>query len=475
MASVRCILREAAEISPKEPAVINGEYVLTYNELDLMVSATAAHITRLGCVADEPIGLFMRNDWRYVVLLLAIMRMGGVATLLSTRLPAEALRDELDRAQCQKLIARVQGAGVKQLDGITLYQPDEVLVPTVSEGHYPGDLRIALDQPATIAFTSGSSTRPKAVLHSYGNHYYSARGANFNLRLHSRQRWLVSLPLYHVGGLGIVFRSLLAGATIVIPEFREDLEAAIAHYEPTHLSLVSTQLYRLLRGRKTDNLFGSVKVVLVGGGPVPDAMIREALERKIPIYTTYGLTELGSQVTTMTPISPPGKRSTTGQVLKYRELKIADDGEILVRGQTLCRGYIQDRALTPAVDDEGWFHTGDLGRVDEEGYLRVRGRKDNMFISGGENIQPEEIERALCELHGVDECLVVPIEDREFGFRPVAFIRSGQSVAQETVRNALAEVLPAFKVPVSFHDWPDEIDRIGLKVDRRFMAQLASG
>jgi O-succinylbenzoic acid--CoA ligase len=161
---------------------------------------------------------------------------------------------------------------------------------------------------------------------------------------------------------------------------------------------------------------------------------------------------------------------TAGRVLPHREVSTSEEGEILVRGATLFAGYVEDENLGLPLDTEGWFHTGDLGEMDENGYLRVLGRKDNRFFSGGENIQPEEIEEALGVLPGVEAAVVVPVDDAEFGQRPVAFVRMVDGSTAD-LASELENVLPGFKVPVSFHPWPWE--SVGMKVNRAYFRELA--
>ena len=198
---------------------------------------------------------------------------------------------------------------------------------------------------------------------------------------------------------------------------------------------------------------------------MPEALVDEALSRNLPLHTSYGLTEMASQVTTTPPGASGKQLRTAGRALPHREVRVSGDGEILVRGRTLFAGYVQDKAVSPTLDAEGWFHTGDLGGFDEEGYLRVTGRLDNLFVSGGENIQPEEIEAALVRVAGVEEAVVVPVPDPEFGERPVAFVRSTGGVADAA--RALEPLLPRFKIPKSFHSWEGtggmKPDRVALK------------
>jgi O-succinylbenzoic acid--CoA ligase len=157
--------------------------------------------------------------------------------------------------------------------------------------------------------------------------------------------------------------------------------------------------------------------------------------------------------------------------LHNREVSISESGEILVRGETLFAGYVEGEELDRPLDAEGWFHTRDLGEIDEGGYLRVGGRMDNLFISGGESVQPEEIEEALCRLDGIDEAVVVPVPDEEFGARPVAFVRVAGWEPEELAQE-LEPLLPRFKIPISFHPWPERARR-GMKVDRASLSELA--
>jgi O-succinylbenzoic acid--CoA ligase len=157
--------------------------------------------------------------------------------------------------------------------------------------------------------------------------------------------------------------------------------------------------------------------------------------------------------------------------LPWREVSISERGEILVRGETLFVGYVEGEESDRPLDADGWFHTGDLGELDEDGYLRVGGRMDNLFISGGENVQPEEVEEALCRLEGIDEAVVVPVPDEEFGARPVAFVRATGREPEELERE-LEPLLPRFKIPIAFHPWPEEA-RLGMKVDRAALVERA--
>jgi O-succinylbenzoic acid--CoA ligase len=208
-----------------------------------------------------------------------------------------------------------------------------------------------------------------------------------------------------------------------------------------------------------------LKAVLLGGGPVSPSLVDRALSRGLPVHTSYGLTEMASQVTTTRPGASHEELLTAGRALAHREVRVSEDGEILVRGETLLAGYVEDGGASLSTDGDGWYRTGDLGELDDRGYLRVTGRRDNLFVSGGENIQPEEIEASLLRLEGVEEAVVVPVPDPEFGERPVAFVRRGKGMGEPA--RELEKVLPRFKVPKTFHDWEGsggmKPDRVALK------------
>ena len=329
-----------------------------------------------------------------------------------------------------------------------------------------------LDRPATIVFTSGSTGIPKAVLHSYGNYYYNALGCNRNLPLTAGDRWLLDLPLYHVGGLGILFRCLLAGATVVMPDGRETLDVVLERYEITHLSVVVTQLHRLLRQPESVR-YPSLRYVVLGGSPVPLKLLSRASERGLPVFASYGCTEMTSQVTTTGVDSTTAQRLTSGKLLPYRRLRIGHEGEIQLAGETLFIGYVEGGSLQRPVTRDGWFATGDLGHMDDEGYLTVIGRRDNRFFSGGETIHPEEIERTLTDHDGVEQAVVVPIPDEEFGQRCVAFVQPREEHPDgEALAAWLRQTLPRYKVPDAFYQWPPT-DPNTFKIDRGRFRRLA--
>jgi O-succinylbenzoic acid--CoA ligase len=456
------------------PALIADGETISYRDCHGIVAATADLLLEAGIAGGERVAIISPNSWEYAILLHALWRTGAVACPVSPRFPEEAIRRLLSRLGCGTVYDPLDRITWGKRDGIRKIGPAWLRRAKASNlTRVQEPVTWDLERDATITFTSGSSGDPKAVLHTLSNHYYSALGSNRNIPVEPGDRWLLSLPLFHVGGLGILFRMALNGGAVVLPAEKESIAASIIRHGITHLSLVATQLHRLLSEPPDAGTMKQLKAVLVGGGAVSSPTVSRALDAGLPVFSTYGLTEMSSQVATTGPNEAAHRVPNSGRVLDYRQLKI-DDGEILVKGETLFRGYVEEEGTMLPVDEEGWFRTGDLGSLDPDGDLLCLGRKDNMFISGGENIHPEEIEVALGRVAGVSEAVVVPVEDEEFGFRPVAFVRLGEDreIGQPELVSCLERHLPRFKIPIRFFPWPEDTDG-RFKPDRRVLRKMA--
>lgn len=307
----------------------------------------------------------------------------------------------------------------------------QLFTPVMPKPSSPSPTHWNYDLLATYIQTSGSSGTPKIACHTLKNHVKSARGLLTQIPLAESSLWGLTIPLYHVGGLGILFRCYLSKSKVLLSK---NLERA------THLSLVPTQLYRLLKEKvKLPHL----QALMLGGAPLP------SLQTPWNVLPTYGMTETSSQIITNHILNP------------HADMKISHDGEIWVRGDVLFQGYLQENRLHLPLNSEGWFETGDLGRWNENRF-EIIGRKDNLFISGGENIQPEEIEAAI-RLHCcLEDAVVVPLKDEEFGARPAVFLKDPSLLPQ--VQSKLLDVLPKFKIPVRAFPLPKET---GLKIQRK--------
>ncbi len=454
---------EARRSFSQYPALIGKDFSLSFEEL----AHTVRHFSRWlqENHPTERVLFEAHSTVESVVLFWAALNSGRIAVPLNYRLPDAGLKEVLGFLDASFYFGNKSRT-------LTARIP----FPEISSAHASVALETAREetQPATLVFTSGSTARPRAVLHSYGNHYYSALGANRNMPLQIGDRWLLSLPLYHVAGIAILFRTMLAGAAVILPDEERSLKQNILQSKPTHLSLVAAQLNDLLEDPSMDEPLREMKAILMGGSAIPENLLRKAYERGWPLVLSYGSTQMSSQITATAPGDLFAAWQTSGRVLAYREVRIDDSGEIWVRGKTLFLGYWENGAVQRPMDDAGWFASGDLGMWDEEKRLVVLGRKDRMFISGGENIFPEEIERALEKIPAVERAVVVPIPEARFGHRPVAFVKAENfDLAREVAfKNTLRQALPGYKIPLRIFAWPNDVPS-GMKVSLKWFENKA--
>ncbi|MEA2347069.1 MAG: o-succinylbenzoate---CoA ligase, partial [Thermoleophilaceae bacterium] len=287
----------------------------------------------------------------------------------------------------------------------------------------------------TVIFTSGSTATPRPIELTNANHAASAAASAWNLGVDPDDRWLCVLPLFHVGGLSILLRSVIYGTTAVIHDSFDAraVAAALATGRISLASLVPTMLRRLREAGLTDA--PGLRAILLGGGPIPADLLEWAREAGLPVAPTYGMTETASQVATADPVQAlEGIRGA--RALQGADIRIADDGEILVRGEMVSRG---------ALADDGWLHTGDLGRIDD-GLLQVTGRLKDVIVSGGENVSPAEVEEALLHHPCVLDAGVSGVADPEWGEAVSAFVVARDVTAAELIEHC-RDLLAPFKVP----------------------------
>jgi o-succinylbenzoate---CoA ligase len=452
-----CPIRTAAERFPDSPAVVWRDGSWSYAEYDERIQRVAASLGQRGIAHGDVVALRSPASPGFIAAYMGAIRAGAIPCPLSTRLPQAAVDERFD------------AVGAK----CVLNEDEFSTLIANSSQSAPETFVVDADQPATLVFTSGSSGEPKAALHGIRNHMANALASNRIIPLEPGDRWLLSLPLFHVAGIAVLFRCACAGATVAVPAHDDDLAHAIVDLGVSHVSLVATQLQRLLDTEA--NALAGLKAILLGGSPLPPRLVRRAVDADLPVFTTYGMTETASQIATTRAAVEKHELVTAAPPIIPDTLRIADDGEILVSGPTLFAGYWRRGEIELPLTADGWFQTGDLGELDDHGRLAVRGRKDTMFISGGENIHPEEIERRLLACVGVEQAVVVPVESTEYGQRPVAFVQTSpdSSKTQDELRTALAHDLPGFMIPVAFHPWPDDLAAQGIKVSRALLAERA--
>ncbi|GAB4341518.1 MAG: o-succinylbenzoate--CoA ligase [Calditrichia bacterium] len=463
-------LEEVLRKFPRETFFRSGEREYSFAEFHRRAAEMAANLQKRGVSKGDRLALLAPASAEFLLAIWATWMLGAIAVPLNTRWSPAEVEDACRQVGCRYIIG-------EPLPAISARAVQPLTFPMLLEGKSPAaePELVVNNQPASIIFTSGSTGKPKGVVHSLANHVASALGSAANLPLAPGDVWLLSLPLFHVGGLAIPIRCWLGGATVAIPAPRQPLAEQIARFRPTHLSLVGTQLFRLMEDETSVRLLASAKAVLLGGSAVPKSLIQNALEKGIPVLTSYGSSEMASQICTTPANQPELSLLGSGKLLPGRELRMAPNGEIQVKGDTLALGYWKDNGVTSLPLREGWLPTGDRGRWRTDNILEVLGRLDNLFISGGENIYPEEIEEAILQLPEVRQALAVPLPDREFGQRPAVFIEwSGpKRLTLEELRERLQKKLAGYKLPVRLLNWPAEFPQKSIKPDRKYFKELA--
>ena len=449
MAKLTCPIWQHAQQHPTQPALWNAGVTLNYQQLDARLNALQQQLRHAGLKSGDHLFLCSTNSVELVMLLWACWREQIVCCPINPAFP---------KARQKQLQQQVHAS---------LRWPSDALVLDFT-AQTPASTACELNDSAlsNLIFTSGSSGSPKVAAHRLLNHFANAQGSIVPIT--ADDGWLLSLPLFHVGGLAILFRCFLAGACVVLPDPALPLTALLQQAPITHLSLVPTQLYRLLQ--QPDFHFSATQVrhLLLGGAPIPDSLITQCRAQQLTPWVSYGLSEMASQVCT----APAGAAGVVGKALARREVTIQAD-EICVRGDTLFAGYYQaDGTLLLPLDDEGWFHTGDAGYwLNDE--LVINGRVDNQFISGGENIQPEQIEQQLLQHPAIAQAIVVPAPDEEWGMRGVCFIDWQQTPISPTELSVwLRQFLPAFMLPKDYLPWPT-LSAGQLKLPRAEFMRLA--
>lgn len=462
-------LRRRAFSNPDRLALISGDSRRTFAELDQRVDLAARWLAGLGVSAGDHVALYLPNSLGFVELVHALARLDAVLVPINLRLTPDEVAWQLADAHASLLISSETPEPLRsalesqcpatRIQNIDPHAPDytvagDVDPPALVESHHPDDLH-------AIVYTSGTTGRPKGALISYGNHWWSAIGSGLNLGIHVDDRWMAVLPLFHVGGLSILMRSVIYGIAVVIHEsFDPDaVNQSIRDDRVTIISVVSTMLRRMLVAQGETSYPEWLRCVLLGGGPAPRPLLEECASRGVPVTQTYGLTESASQIVTLPPEDALPKLGSAGKALYPNELLIEADnriaepdepGEILVRGPIITSGYFNRPDASEAALRDGWFHTGDAGYLDSDGYLYVLDRRDDLIVTGGENVYPAEVEAVLSGHPEIEEAGVIGIPDDEWGQRVIGVIScvAGSSPDAEEIRTWCRQYLAGYKIPV---------------------------
>lgn len=461
-------LAQRAQDAPASPALLFGDETWSYAELDTRAERLAGSLSAAGVRAGQHVAVLLRNGPEYIVLIHALIRLRAVLVPLNLRLAAGELRWQIGQSDSDWLVHDGHTAQACADVGQGRWQPLELSrlpAPTAFSV-----AKIEPDAPFAILYTSGTTGRPKGVVQSLANHFWSAVASALRLGTLPNDRWLLNIPLYHVGGLAIPLRCCLYGTCVVLPLLEEhfDPQRVLAEMERTSVTLVSlvpTMLQRLLDAQAP--FPPSLRLILLGGAPSTPKLLARAAQQNLPVACTYGLTETTSQIATCLPAETVRKPGNAGKALMFSQIVIVDEqdrevssgqvGEIAIQGPTVMLGYYRQNEASAQAMRGGALHTGDLGYRDAEGDLWIVQRRADLIVSGGENIYPAEVERVLLEHPAVREACVVGVEDAEWGQTVAAAValQPGGITDPEELQAFCRRSLAGYKLPRSIRILPE--------------------
>ncbi|MFC4437565.1 MULTISPECIES: class I adenylate-forming enzyme family protein [Natrialbaceae] len=480
--------------TPERTAVVDMETNdrWSFREFDRRVDDAARGIRRaLGNPQNDRLGVLMDTRPAFATVFFAAMRLGATVVPLNVRETTGELAAKVDRTGLEAIVCEagtessaLELADEAALEGECVWSVDDPEIERVralysdrreTESEFEGDrtvepVSLGRDETQLIMFTSGTSGEPKGVRLTVGNLVASATASAFRLGVDPDDRWLCCLPMYHMGGLAPVVRSVLYGTTVVIQRAFEPRETAriLERENATGVSLVPTMCKRLLdAGWQPAE---ALRFVLLGGAPASSELLERCHAANVPVHPTYGMTETASQIATATPAETRTQEGTVGQPLLFADVTVVDDdgegvpigepGELVVSGPTVTPGYLEPERTDAAFGGRG-LYTGDVGYADEDGRLWVLNRRSDRIVTGGENVDPGEVVAVLRSHPGVADAAVVGLEDREWGERVGALVvpegadgpaggrseTAAESLALESVLGHCDDRLAGFKRP----------------------------
>jgi long-chain acyl-CoA synthetase len=448
------------------PCVADDTTALSRGEFAARVEVTAAQLRAHGVGAGDVVAVMLPNRVELVLVLFAAWRLGATATPVNPAFTATEADHQLTDSRARLVVNAGPDAPDAGLPAITVDDLDHDR-DDVDRLPPPPDPTVARDDLALLIYTSGSTGRPKGVMLDHANLEAMAAQMVGHFELTADDHCLLVLPLFHVNAIMVsVLSPLSVGArTTVMGRFAaEPFLARLAEVRPTYFSGVPT-VYALLASLPDEVVpdTTSLRFALCGAAPVSKELLDRCEQRfGMVMVEGYGLTE-GTCASACNPIRGERRIGTVGPVVDGQQLRIVDedghdvatgaDGEVIVSGPTVMRGYLGRPEATAETVRDGWLHTGDVGRLDADGYLTIVDRIKDMIIRGGENLYPKEIEATLAQVDGVLEAAVVGRPDEVLGEVPVAFVSRypGSSVTVDELLEHCRTNLMRVKVPVEVH------------------------
>jgi O-succinylbenzoic acid--CoA ligase len=449
------LLAAAAEQWPRALAVRSDDGDWTYAALDARATSLAGRLARLGVLPGAHVATLLPGSAAHVALAAAVGRVGGVHVPLDPRLPPEEVHARLGRAEASLAVAEGPPAAPNRATRSVSLSQLEATAPTRFKPAEPDPERVQ-----ALVFTSGTEGAARAAALTSGSFEAAARASAANLPLGEGDRWLACVPLFHVGGLALLTRCALAGAAVEV-HARFDAERASAALDDgaALASMVPAMLRRVLDARGSRTFPRSLRAILLGGDAAPPGLVADARALGAAVLPTYGLTEACGQVASAAPGDPRLPPGACGRPLPGVAVRIVDArgrampagevGDIVVQGPSVMQGYHGDPAATAEALRPDGLHTGDVGFLDKDGYLWVTGRAGDRIVTGGENVDPAQVEAALLRHPAVLAAGVTGLPDATWGQLVAAAVvlRPGAAASAEQLAQHARRHLAGFQVP----------------------------
>lgn len=434
-------------------AIISEEMNIDQLELSKLVNSTAAWYLELGIKPSDRVAILSQNSVEYVISIYALWRINSIPIPLNIRLTQEELKQVIDLAGCKLILKSAEYSEFLK------ERPSFPLKIKFEEKNVSYKNLTDKNDTALIIFTSGSSGEPKGVELTNGNLYASYLSISNEYSFSPSDKFLATLPFYHIGGFSIITRTLLSGGTLIIPKSLKhtSISKSLKNYDPSVISLVPTMLKRLVENEAYPNK--NLRLAFIGGGPSDNELVLRAFELGWPFVKVYGSTETCSMISGVNGKKLREKPASGGKAFVNVEIRIFDQslnvqaiekiGEIGVKSESIAKGYLNNKDLWNQKIKDGFYLTNDFGYMDREGYLFVVSRRIDLIISGGENIDPAEVEKHLLSNPAVEEAIVFPIENNEWGQIPAAVLvlKKGVELNKEELISKLKNHLASYKVP----------------------------
>lgn len=476
-------INKEINVSADRNFILGYEENISFKTLEDKVLSAANYFRTLNISRQQTAPILCRNSRDYIISVLALWILGAIPVLLNTRLSTYEIEEQLSFLGCDSLIidtASKEKVSKIKVEKILIPHPSPILKIELENFHY--------DENATalIMFTSGSSGKAKAVNLTFSNLVQSAKIGNTYLLQTSEDRWLASLPFYHIGGFSIIFRALMFGCQIILPSELKlpAIIQSIRKIKPTLISLVSAQMKELLEYDIKPP--AELRHVLLGGGFIDSNLMHEALIKGWKVSKVYGSTETSSFVTVLSPDELIKKPDSVGRPIPPNQIFVCDEsgnelqpntaGEIVVSGPSIMKGYWKDNETTAQRIKNDSYLTGDIGYKDEDGYLYLVNRRTDLIVSGGENVNPTEVENAIMCFPKVKDVCVFGISDGTWGQRVAAAIvpNSDEKFSLTELKIFLGQKIAQFKIPKEIH-FVDELPKTELsKIKREEVRKLFS-